>query len=528
MRLFISASPFLFISGIVLPPLLTAILCLVAKGQSRRLGNLTFIASILSFLFSAALLWAFLQSNHGFQITLLIFKFSIDALSVYFILLVTIVALFVSYFTRFTIGQGGEIQERYDKGLKLSQRFHLQFNLLYCSMLLVPMVDNLLLLWILMVFTTVVSAPLIGYRPDQSAQEAAWKYFIITSVGIVLALLGIIFLLGAFHESPTIILNWSDLIDGLKTHSLVIDQHSQEVVKLSFLLILLGYGTKAGLFPMHTWLPDVLGEAPSSISALLSGVLLKSALYVILRFYIITNVALTGPGGVISDHFASNALLIFGLFSLMAATLFILNTKKENRYKHVLAYLSLEHMGIITFGFGLGTSLAFFGALFHTLNHALSKTLMFLTYGNIQAAYAKETSREEEILGVFRTMPIMGCLLALSGLTLVGAPPFSISLSTLMIVWAALQRAVESPFWIIAICLFLISVALVFAAMVVHLGRIVLGRSSIQPIRMCRQRQQLVVLGILSFLLIFGGFTTFPLTALLQQSVKILCQGGCP
>ncbi len=509
--------------GIVLPPLLTAIASLFGKRQSRRQSILTFIASVLSFGFSVVLvLYILSQPSHSFHFLLL---FYIDALSTYFILLVNIVALFASYFTIFMPRQDDETQVEQGGALGSSRFFHFQFNLFHASMLLVPMVDNLVLLWVLITFTTVISAPLIDYRRDRRAQEAAWKYIMISSSGIVFALLGTIFLTSAFQfkgipGGPYTNINWSYITQALNAG--LVTPIGQGIIKLSFLLLLLGYGTKAGLFPMHTWLPDGHGEAPSPVSALLSGVLLKCALYVILRYYIITNLALAG------DPFASNILLIFGLLSLAMATPFILNTKKENRFKRVLAYHSLEHMGIITFGFGLGSGLAFFGALFHALNHALNKALMFLTYGNVQAAYAKEQIPDEEIRGVFQLMPVTGVLLTLGGLALVGMPLFSVFFSEFIILWAAFQKVVMSgdSFWIIsAVCLFLTSVALIFAGLVVHLGRILLGKSPISQGKVREDPLQLASLGALLLLLIIGGFTTFPLTTLIQQSMHILCQG---
>ncbi len=513
----------LIISGIVLPPLLTAIASLFGKHQSRRQSVLTFIASVFSFGFSVALVFYILsEPSHSFHF---LFLFYIDALSTYFILLVNIVALFASYFTIFMPRQDDETQAEQDKALGSSRFFHFQFNLFHVSMLLVPMIDNLVLLWVLITFTTVISAPLIDYRRDRRAQEAAWKYIMISSSGIVFALLGTIFLISAFQFKgfpvrPYIDINWSNITQALNAG--LVTPIGQGIIKLSFLLLLLGYSTKAGLFPMHTWLPDGHGEAPSPVSALLSGVLLKCALYVILRFYIITNLALAG------DSFASSSLLIFGLLSLVMATPFILNTKKENRFKRVLAYHSLEHMGIITFGFGLGIPLAFFGALFHALNHALNKALMFLTYGNVQAAYAKEQVPDEEIRGAFQLMPVTGALLGLGGLALVGMPFFSIFFSEFIILWAAFQKVPTSKdsFWIIvAVCLFLISVTLIFAGLVVHLGRILLGKSPIPQGKVRENPLQIASLGALLLLLIIGGLTTFPLTPLLQESVHILCQG---
>ncbi|SRR6266436_3401511 len=503
------------ILGIILPPLLTAITCSFSTSEVKRLGILTFFASILSFGFSVALPFFILsQSSQVLLIPLFPFDLYVDALSTYFILLINVVALFASYFTIFIKGD----EEESGNEPESTKTFHAQFNLFHFSMLLVPMVDNLVLLWVLIVVTTVFSAPLIGFRHNRRAQEAAWKYIMISSSGVVFALLGTIILAGAFSSNIQIDMSWANLIRALNTHSLQVRPGGQGIVRLSFLLVLLGYGTKAGLFPMHTWLPDGHGEAPSPVSSLLSGVLLKCALYVILRFYVITNLALMG------NQFTSNVLLAFGLLSLVIATPFIL---KQNRFKRVLAYHSLEHMGIITFGFGLGIPLAFFGALLHALNHAFAKALMFLNYGTIQTAYAKEHIEDEKIRGVFQIMPMTGAILALGGLALVGMPAFNIFFSEFIILMAALQNAQGNPYGIVVVILFLISVTLIFAGLVVHLGRILLGTSPILPGKIHEHWRQLIPLGILLILLIYGGFTTFPLTTLLQQSVCILSYGGC-
>ena len=523
-------SEFTIISFIILPPLLIAIVVipvasLFRMSKPERLGSLSFCASLISFVFSLVLLRAFPHTVSRF--TFFGIQFSIDALSVYFIVLTNVVALFASFFTRFTVMQGGEIEESYDGGRASSPRFHLQFNLLYCSMLLLPMMDNLFVLCILIAFMTAVSAMLIGYRPDREAREAAWKYGMISLPAILIALLGTIFLITAFSENAAIALNWSSLTDALTKHHLVPGPQAQSIIKLAFLLILIGYGTMAGLFPMHTWLPDSLGEAPSPVSALISGVLLKSALYIILRFYVISNLALAGPGETMHDNFPSYALLIFGLLSLIMATLFILNIKKGSRFKRVLAFLNLEHMGMITFALGLSIPLAFFGSLFNMMNHALSMSLMFLTYGHIQSANPK-VPIGGEIHGVLHNMPFAGSILGLGGLALVGAPPFSVSLSEFMILWAAFRKALGNPLGIVILCLFLISVTLTFAGIVAHLGRVLLGKSPVQPEKKFGYKKQYFVLGVMLLLLIWGGFNSFPFTALLGQNVRILCQGVCP
>lgn len=390
-------------------------------------------------------------------------------------------------------------------------------------MVLVPIVDNLALLWIAVELTTLVSTVLVGHRRDRRALEAAWKYLIITSTGIIFALLGTLFLANAIPTNLALVepMNWSNLVK-------IAPQLDRNFVTLSFFFILVGYGTKAGFAPMHTWLPDGHGEAPYPVSALLSGVLLKSALYAILRFYTITTLTL-GSG----STFTSTILLGSGLFSLTLATPFIL---KSNRFKRVLAYHSLEHMGIITFGVGLGSHVALFGALLHALNHALTKALMFLAFGIVQQSYAKVPNQtEENYVGVFRATPATGTLLALGGLALVGSPPFNIFFSEFIILWAAITTAIRQPtLWSVStVGLFILSVTLIFGGLTRHLGRMLID---IPPAGTAPETlgQVLPAVGLLLTILLFGvtipGLGPLNLAQLLEQSVNIVqCgQSLCP
>jgi hydrogenase-4 component F len=309
-----------------------------------------------------------------------------------------------------------------------------------------------------------------------------------------------------------------------------------KLVILSFLFVLVGYGTKAGFAPMHTWLPDGHGEAPSPVSALLSGVLLKSALYAILRFYTITNL---NQGNTL---FTSRILLFSGLLSLVVATPFIL---KGNKFKRILAYHSLEHMGIIVFAIGVGGSLALFGALLHALNHALTKAFMFLTFQNAQHKYFTMGIPEEDedrISGMLKGMPLTGSLLFFGGLGLVGSPPFNIFLSEFIILWAAFDRVIhpsstgesqlETAIYALAVGFFLLTVTAIFAGLVGHLSRMLLGPAPFSGLR--DRLRDLAPLAMLMILIVVFGFwiPTVPINfpALLNQSVCILQQGaggGC-
>lgn len=456
----------------------------------------------------------------------------VDALSAYFLLLVNTVAFFAALHIPSFLEADSErsstrvleptqnwfhqIIRGLNQKLSTEPAFLLLFSLFHVSMLLVPLMDNLALLWLFIEITTIVSAPLVGYRQDVKAEEAAFKYIILSSTGILFAFLATIFLIG--NVPPELAglegLNWSTLRDNLPPKSNI------PFVEFIFLLALLGYGTKAGFFLLHTWLPDAHGQAPSPVSALLSGVLLKSALYAILRFYVITNLALGNRGA-----FTSSILLAVGLVSLVAAALFIL---KENRFKRVMAYHSLEYIGIITFAIGLGTSLSIYSALFLMLAHALIKALMFLGYGLVKRAYAQNGIHEAaDITGVFQQMPAASLVLSLGGLALVGVPPFGVFLSKFMILWTAIHVAQAKPLYSVAIGLFLLSIALIFAGLVNHLGKLLLGKSPVVIQADKHRRRLFITLFILLVIIFWLGFSTWPITPLLTDSVKILCQGVC-
>lgn len=486
---------------------------------SRGLGIITVITSGFLLLLSIVILLENREGPLEFLIGKGLFALHIDSLSLYFILLVNAIA-FAATWNAISF-----LEEK--TAVSFIQRpafFHASINFFHFTMLLVPMVDNLISLWIAIEMTTLASAFLVGHRNDRNAWEAAWKYLIITSTGIILALLGTIFLANAIPPPPTDdnlnILNWTSIMEiaRLNNSSLNVD-----LIKLSFLFAVFGYGTKAGLAPTHTWLPDGHGEAPAPVSALLSGVLLKSALYAILRFYSITNAALRD-----NTQFTSVILLSLGLLSLVLAVPFIL---KENRFKRVLAYHSLEHMGIITFGIGIGGPIALFGALLHTLNHALTKSLMFLCYGNVIRAYARVSLPQNKITGLLRSMPITGAIMVIGGLALVGMPPFNIFMSEFIILWGALSQLKESdqvgilpnPVLIVAIVLFLLSTMLIFFGLIRHLSKLALhtmpGGHRLEE-KSFRDLAPLVLLAI--FVILFGVWIIPALSHLISESVSIV------
>jgi hydrogenase-4 component F len=459
-----------------------------------------------------------------------------DALSIYFILLVNLVAFVASWYTGTYLDFDVRHNPHHD-----ALFFHVLFNLFHFTMLAVPMLDNLILLWIAVELTTVVSALLVRYPRSRLALEASWKFIMITTTGIIFALLGTLFLAAAIPSNSLKQIQPSELqVDPMRwsvlAHQPVAEGLNQNLVILSFVFVLIGYGTKAGLAPMHTWLPDGHGEAPSPVSALLSGVMLKSALYAILRFYTITNLNKSANASL-----TNGILLGAGLLSLALATPFIV---KGNRFKRVLAYHSLEHMGIITFGIGIGSSLALFGALLHALNHALTKALMFLVFGYIQSAYQDrgqapgynlQNKDQDAIQGVLKSMPISGSILAFGGLALVGSPPFNIFMSEFIILWAAIEKAKEESNWVIgvAVIIFLITVTIIFGGLVRHISRLLLGKPPFPPFESGgRSVVRLSAFLFLMFLIVLFGIyvpvVPVDLPGLLEQSVHILESGVDP
>jgi hydrogenase-4 component F len=328
-------------------------------------------------------------------------------------------------------------------------RRHQGSNRIFCTclllslsmMTLVILAHHLGLMWVAMEATTLAMAPNIYYYRTPRALEATWKYLLICSVGIALALLGSFFLAYATLRPG---LESTLLFDDLLYQA---SHLSQPWVQTAFVLILIGYGTKMGLAPMHTWLPDAHGEAPAPVSALLSGALLPCSFLAILRVFHICTAA--GEG-----RFARSILIVMGLFSMAVAAVFMV---RQRDLKRLLAYSSVEHMGILVFGIGIGGP-AVFGAILHVLNNGLTKVALFLCAGNIQSAYGSKST--EEIRGVIRRLPLTGLLFLASFFAITGSPPFGPFLSEFTI----LNEAIGSSHFI-AGGFFLLLLATVFIGM---------------------------------------------------------------
>src|SRR5659263_93245 len=434
------------IEYLLLATILTGILCFFTRSK-KHVETVSLIGSIATLILGLILVKNVYQNGTVIAWTNALFA---DAFSAFIVLIVSIVGFVASVYS---IGYMGHEFKHGIMDLRKLKLYYILFHSFMFTMLLVGVTNNLGL-WIAIEMTTLVSALLMILHTKKSSVEAALKYMIICTVGITFALFGTILtyygavkILGESGDA----LNWTTLIA-------VADRFDPTIMKLAFIFILIGYGTKAGLAPMHTWLPDAHSEAPTPVSALLSGVLLNCAMYGIIRFYSIA----TKSTGI---EFTSNLLIVFGLLSLGIAMPFII---LQEDYKRMLAYSSVEHMGIIAIGIGFGGTFGVFGALLHMFNHAMTISLMFFGAGNVLLKHG--TKEIDKVSGVVKSMPVTGAMLLIGGLAITGSPPFSIFISEFIILWAGFIQG-----HILASVLFLIFIIMIFAGFFYNLSKMIFG-----------------------------------------------------
>jgi hydrogenase-4 component F len=333
--------------------------------------------------------------------------FYADALSAWMVLLISAVSLGTSLYA------GRYFRRDLAAGVVTAGRvkeFFVLTPVFATGMFLVVLANNLGVMWFALEATALSSVLLVALYNRQTSLEAAWKYVILGSLGLALALFGTVITYAAAvgqdggERLPSF--NWSHLMT-------VAAQFDPRLMQLAFIFVLVGYGTKAGLAPMHTWLPDAHSEAPSPTSAMLSGVSLKVAIYALLRFHILTTQCL-GTG------YSRTLLLGFGLFSMFLAAPFIL---VQSNLKRMLAYSSLEHVGLICTAVGLNTPITIFGALLHMGYHALTKPVLFFAAGNIHQTF--HTLKFRVIgPGVIKVLPVTVLFMGLAAVAAMGLPPF--------------------------------------------------------------------------------------------------------
>jgi hydrogenase-4 component F len=369
-------------------------------------------------------------------------------------------------------------------------------------MTLVTLSHHLGLMWVAMEAITLATALNIYFNQNPRALEATWKYLLICSVGIAVALLGSFFLAYAasYHTFEATLLLTDLIAQAGRRPGL-----APEWLQGAFVMLLAGYGTKMGLAPMHTWKPDAYGEAPGLVGALLAGCVTTCAFLAILRFYKILDAAGQAP-------FARELLLFMGLMSMAMGAVFLV---RQRDFKRMLAYSSVEHMGILAFGVGVGGGLALFGVLLHLVNNALTKGVLFLSAGNIHRAYDSKSA--DEVGGALRLLPVSGALFLLGFLAITGSPPFGVFLSEFTILNGALGRG-----HYLAAGIYLALLAIVFVGMGGTVLKVVQGEPTVEGARR-RYRDTVTTAGpvvvLMALVLLLGVWVPTPLEEMLWQAV---------
>ena len=381
--------------------------------------------------------------------------FYIDALNVFLVALTAFVALTTAIFSR------PYMRVERDNGKMTPPRmrlYHSMYQLFSFTMLLALTTNNLGLLWVAMEAATLTTVLLVSVYRTAASLEAAWKYFILCGVGIAQALLGTVLLYMAAEkvigpEGGALL--WTNL-DAVKS------QLDPNIITLAFAFLFIGYGTKVGLVPVHNWLPDAHAEGPTPVSAVLSGLLLNVALYAVLRCKVLTD-------GALHNHLAGRLMMGFGLLSVVAAVFFIIRQKDVKR---MFAYSSIEHMGLMTFAFGMGGPIANFAGLLHMTVHSLIKSAIFFAVGH--ATQKAGTQVMDQIRGLIKVSPRVAWGLMLGSLAILGMPPFGVFASEFLIVTTAMSL---QP-W--ATPLLLVALGVAFASVFSRVQPMVFGETSVK------------------------------------------------
>ncbi len=345
--------------------------------------------------------------------------FLVDSFNVYLIVLTAFVGLTTSIFS------APYMRHEQQKGRLTEKRLRLYYSMyqgFMFAMYLVLTTNNMGILWVAMEAATLATVLLVSlYRTPESI-EAAWKYFILCGVGIAQAMFGTVLLYYAAMQISDAenALNWTVLIENAS-------QLNPEIMEISFVFMLVGYGTKIGLVPLHNWLPDAHSEGPTPMSAVLSGLLLNDALYAVVRNKMIVD-------GTTQTNIAGYLMMGFGLLSFLVAAIFL---HRQQDIKRLFSYSSVEHMGLMTFAFGMGTPFSTFAALLHMTVHSLTKSAIFVTVGH--AAQIAGTQQIDKIRGLIKTQPSVGWGLLIGTLAIAGFPPFGVFTSEFLVLLATMQ-----------------------------------------------------------------------------------------
>ena len=475
------------VTAVLVIPAMAALLLAVLPSY-RLSASINVAAALLTFL-AALSLFFFGRPQAGPYLL-------VDDLNNVFIVLTTFVGFTTSLFSASYIGHELETGRLTPAALRF---YHAMYQVLMFAMNLALVTNNIGVMWVAIELSTLTTVMMVGIYRTHEALEAAWKYFILGSVGIAFALFGTILVYLAAEPIIGQGLNsmvWTELV----AHAAALEP---ALLNVAFVFLLLGYGTKVGLFPLHAWLPDAHAEGPTPISAVLSGLLLNVALYALLRFKMILAAS--------PEALAPGPLMVgMGLMSVLFAT-FMLYRRRD--IKRMFAYSSIEHMGIITFAFGMGGPLANFAGLLHMTMHSLTKSAIFFAVGDI--SQVKGSQKIADMSGLTETNPVLGWGLVAGVVAIAGLPPFGIFMSEFLVVSSTFAR---QPLLTLP---FVLALLIGVGAFFLRLNSIAFGEPT-GTIAKARGASYLPMFAHLSLVFVAGVFLPGPLVAWFQNVAKLL------
>ncbi|MBX3070936.1 MAG: hydrogenase 4 subunit F [Thermomicrobiales bacterium] len=397
-------------------------------------------------------------------------------------------------------------------GMRGVRFYYAGLSVFIWSMLVTVSVDNLGLLWVGLEATTIVSALLVGFYRTRAALEAAWKYLMLCTVGIVCALFGVLLTYYAARQGSgghdSISMDWTRMIADAETLD-------SGIMRLAFVFVLVGFGAKAGFAPLHTWLADAHSQAPSPISGMLSGVLLACALYAIVRYQALTDRAA-------GNEFASHFLIGFGVLSILVSVPFIL---LQRDLKRLFAYSSVEHVGLMAVAFGIGGPLGVTAGLLHLMGHAAAKGMVFFVSGDLVQRYGSR--RMSVIRGAVSVAPLSGWLLVAGVLALTGAPPAAIFISEMTMFSAGFQQGWTE---MAAVSIVIAALAIIFAGLLMQAMRVGFGPEPPALVAHGNHRASpylvLAVAPLVAIILLFGIYVPGEVRTLIDAAQISLTAGG--
>ncbi|PHS39881.1 MAG: hydrogenase [Sulfurovum sp.] len=485
------------LTAVLLVPIVVTLVLLFFKAEKKLLGVIHVAGSIFFSVLALILVSNVVEGDRYFAFDQLIF---IDSLGGVFLTLIAVTGLLINIYAVKYMEWEVEKGELTQKDVKL---FFVLSHIFIFTMTLSILANNMAVMWAAIEATTLSSVFMVALKKGKRSTESGWKYIVICSIGLAFALYATILLYGAGfsvigdgHDAML----WTSLMDNAE----LIDA---DALKLIFVFALIGYGTKAGLAPTHTWLPDVHSEGPSPASAMLSAVLLKCAVLAIVRYYGIVGNSMVG------FEYVQNLMLIISLITIFIAALFIL---RQHDVKRMFAYHSVEHIGIIAFGFGIGGPLGIFAALFHTLTHSLTKALAFCVSGNIIKIYG--TRDMTKMGGLVKVAPATAVLFGIAICSLAGVPLLAIFASEFMMIEAGLSTGQY-----VAIALFIIGLAIVFIGIFSHFNDIMFGEPKGEILSgEVELSANLPLIALAGLVIIFGIFSVDSWMTLLSNATKII------